>query len=295
MDEVLPVLVSGIAQGVPIFVIASGLTLIYGVLHVLNFAHGAFFMIGAYVLATQLNSTSLAAFVGVCLVAALVVMAVGWASEAVVFTWLYRSGSQISFLGAFAAFLVLQGLVVVVWGNSPRTAAYPKSLQGSVTVAGARISVYDLAIVGVGVVVALGLYLLINRTSLGLQMRAVSHDRTMASALGVRSRRIATTVFVIGSFLAGLAGALTAPITSVDPSLAVSFIVPAFVVVIVGGLGSVEGALVAALLLGVLESVLFRYANWLSGFSYYIIVALILMVRPQGLFGSFSSSTRIAR
>jgi len=295
VNDLLPIVVSGVAQGVPIFVVASGLTLIYGVLHILNFAHGAFFLIGAYVLATQLTSTSLGSFVITVLFAGLVVMLIGMACEFFVFRRLYAAGSQVSFLGAFALFLALQGAAQLVWGDNPRTAQYPADLSGATEILGAFVSVYDVAVMAVGAAVAVGLFLMLNKSSLGSRVRAVAQDRVMATALGIRAPRVSLIVFAIGSFLAGAAGALTAPVTSVDMSLAASYIVPAFVVVIVGGLGSIQGALLAALLLGVMESVLFRYATWMTGFSYYLLVAVILMFRPQGLFGSFSRTTQIAR
>ncbi len=295
MDALLPVFVSGIAQGVPIFVIASGLTLIYGVMHVLNFAHGAFFLIGAFVVTSVIRGNSVGAFIVAALVAGLVVMAVGTACEVVVFRQLYKAGSLVGFLGAFALFLALGGLATHVWGNRPRTVKYPSGLGGAVRVGGTQVATYDLAVVGVGLVVAAALYTLLIHTSVGTRVRALSHDRSMAMALGIRAPRVGTLVFALGSFLAGIAGALITPVTSINSGLGAAYLVPAFVVVIVGGLGSVSGALVAAVALGVIDSVLFHYVPTLAGFSYYIIVALMLMLRPQGLFGHSSRMTQIAR
>lgn len=297
MDVILSVLVSGIAQGVPIFIVASGLTLIYGVLHVLNFAHGAFFLIGAFIVTTAFVGTSVGSYVLAAILAGLGVLVVGVLSEVFVFRPLYASGSTISLLGAFALFLALSGLSVVIWGVNPRTVAYPQGLNGSFTVAGARLGEYDVAVVGVGAVIAAGLYVLVNKTSLGMRVRAVSQDRTMATALGVRVRAVSTTIFAIGAFLAGIAGAIIAPVASIDEGLGLSvdYMLPAFIVIIVGGLGSIPGALIAAMTLGVIEAALFRFAPGLSGFSYYIVVAIFLMVRPQGLFGSPSRSLGMAR
>lgn len=295
MNSLLPAIVSGIAQGVPIFVIASGLTLIYGVMHVLNFAHGAFFLVGAYVVTTVLHGNSLPAFLGAALIAGLVVMALGAVCEVVVFRPLYKAGSTVGFLGAFALFLTISGLAIHVWGNTPRTTRYPEGLTGSIPVTGSRVAVYDLAVVGVGLVIAAGLWLLLTRTSVGIRVRALSHDRAMASALGIRAPRVGLLVFALGSFLAGIAGAMITPVTSIDSGLGAAYLIPAFVVVIVGGLGSVPGALVAAIALGVIDSIMFRYVPSLSGFSYYLIVAAMLVARPQGLFGRTSRTTQIAR
>jgi branched-chain amino acid transport system permease protein len=295
MSDLLSVIVSGVAQGVPIFVIASGLTLIYGVMHVLNFAHGAFFLIGAFVVTSVLKGDSVMAFVGAALVAGVVVMLVGIACEVLVFRRLYKAGPLVGFLGAFALFLALGGMATHIWGNDPRTVKYPEALDGAVSLFGAKVAAYDLAVVGVGMVIAAGLYVLLTRTSIGTRVRALSHDRSMAMALGIRAPQVGTLVFAIGSFLAGVAGALITPVTSIDGGLSAAYIVPAFVVVIVGGLGSVPGALIAALVLGVVDSLLFRYVQSMSGFSYYLIVAVILMFRPQGLFGKSSRTTQIAR
>ena len=295
MNELVTIIVSGLAQGFPLFIIASGLTLIYGVLRVLNFAHGSLFMIGAYFVASVLTSTSLVTFILTALLAGLVVAAVGVACEVVVFRRLYDGAHSISLLGAFALFLVLNGLVEEIWGVAPRTVPYPRELSGQLSLAGVAIAKYDLAVIGVGLVVAAGLFVLISRTSFGAQMRAISHDRTMALALGVRVGLVSTVVFALGAFLAGIAGALIAPATSVDPSMAGAFITPAFVVIIVGSMGSAGGAFVAALLLQTLESFIFNYVPWLSGFGFYVVVAVILMARPQGLFGGRSSSAVVAR
>jgi len=297
MNDLITVLTTGIAQGVPIFVVASGLTLIYGVLHVLNFAHGSFFLIGALIVTTTLRGDSLGAFLVSMLLAGLGVMAIGVVSEVVVFRPLYKAGPTVSFLGAFALFLALLGLSTMVWGSNPRTVDYPALLDGSFSVGGARVGQYDVALGVVGVLIALGLWLLLTRTSLGTRVRAVSHDRTMALALGISAGRVSTLVFGIGAFLAGVAGALIAPVASIDEGLALSndYMLPAFIAIIVGGLGSVPGALIAAIALGVLESLTFRIAPSLSGFSFYLVVAVFLMVRPQGLLGSSARSTAMAR
>lgn len=295
MNDLLNIILSGLAQGFPLFVIASGLTLIYGVLRVLNFAHGSLFMIGAYIVAASLNSTSLGMFLLTALLAGLCVAVVGVLCEVLVFRRLYDGAHSISLLGAFALFLVLNGLVEKIFGVEPRTVPYPKTLSGSIEVAGVPISKYDIMVITIGLLIAILLWVLISRTTFGAQMRAISHDRTMALALGIRVGLVSTIVFALGAFLAGISGALIAPATSVDPSMAGAFLTPAFVVIIVGSMGSASGAFVAALLLQTLESFIFNYIPWLSGFGFYVVVAIILMVRPQGLFGGRSTSTVVAR
>lgn len=297
MNDVISILVTGVAQGVPVFIVASGLTLIYGVLHVLNFAHGAFFLIGAFIVTSTLGGDTVGDFLLSMLLAGVGVMVIGVVSEIVVFRRLYKSGSTVSFLGAFALFLALVGVAIIIWGTNPKTVAYPKGLDGSFDVLGARIGQYDIAMVVVGGVIASGLWLLLTKTSLGTRVRAISQDRTMAVALGIRVKRVSTIVFAIGAFLAGVAGALITPVSSIEEGLALSvdYMIPAFIVIIVGGLGSVPGALIAALGLGIIESILFRVAPALTGFSYYLVVAAFLMFRPQGIFGSPSHSFKMAR
>lgn len=297
MNDMISMLVAGVAQGVPIFIVASGLTLIYGVLHVLNFAHGAFFLIGAFIVTSTLQTNTIGSFLLSMLIAGIGVMAIGVVSEVVVFRRLYEAGSTVSFLGAFALFLALGGVAILIWGTNPRTVAYPQELNGSFDFLGARIGQYDAAMVVVGIIIAVGLWLLLTKTSLGARVRAISQDRTMALALGIRVGRVSTMVFAIGAFLAGIAGALITPVSSIDEGLALSsdYMIPAFIVIIVGGLGSVSGALIAAIGLGIIESILFRVAPELSGFSYYLVVAVFLMFRPQGLFGSPSHSFKMAR
>ena len=186
MDELLTIIISGLAQGFPLFVVASGLTLIYGVLRVLNFAHGSLFMIGAYVVASTLHSSGLVSFAVSVVLAGLCVAAVGVACEMLIFRRLYDGAHSVSLLGAFALFLVLNGLVEEVWGVEPRTVPYPDAISGRISLAGVPLAKYDLVVIGVGMVIALALWLLVTKTSVGAQMRAISHDRTMALALGVR-------------------------------------------------------------------------------------------------------------
>ena len=288
---------SGLFLAATYAIAAFGLVIVFGVLDILNFAHGGFFLIGAFIVTSTLQGGSLGAFLGSVLRAGAGVMVIGIVSEVLDFRPLYKAGSTVSFLGAFALFLALVGLAIAIWGTNPRTVSYPDALDGSFTVAGARIGQYEIAMVLLGGLIAVGLWLLLTRTSLGMRVRAVSHDRTMALALGIRVGRVSTTVFAIGAFLAGVAGALISPVSSIDEGLALStdYMLPAFIVIIVGGLGSVPGALLAALALGVIESVIFRVAPSLSGFSYYLVVAVFLMFRPQGIFGSPSRSVQMAR
>jgi branched-subunit amino acid ABC-type transport system permease component len=287
MSEALAALVAGIAQGVPLFIVASGLTLIFGLLHVLNFAHGAFFMLGAFLVATFLGGQGVnpLVFLAAALAAAAVLAVVGSVTDTVVFKRLYGRDHMVTLLASYALLLMLEGLTTELWGVEPRVQRQAPAFAGSVSLFGLQVAVYDLVLVVIGLVIAVGLFWMLQRTAYGKTVRAVATDEQMARALGIRARRVQTGVFALGAGLAGLGGALMAPLVSVDVGLAPSFAIQSFAVVIIGGLGSVSGALVAALIIGVSESLLVSYAPEVGGFSLYIAVALVLMLRPQGLLG----------
>jgi branched-chain amino acid transport system permease protein len=286
MNQFLSAIAGGIASGVPLFLVASGLTLIFGVMGVLNFAHGGFFMIGAYVPVSLISgqAVSLPVFVLAALAGALLLAAIGFVSERLVFAQLYREGHIVNLLASYSILLIVNGAAILVWGTSNKSVDTPDALSGAVRFTFLTEPTYNLFIVAVGVLAALGLWLLLERTSVGIQIRAVAHDRTMARALGVRAGRIGTGVFVLGAALAGLAGALDAPLLSVAPGLDNAFVIQSFAVVIIGGLGSMTGALAAAIVLGLVDSFLVSYLPSLSSYGLYILVAAVLLLRSNGLF-----------
>jgi branched-subunit amino acid ABC-type transport system permease component len=288
MSQFVSVLLTGIAYGVPVFLVASGLTLIYGVIGVLNFAHGAFFVLGALLTAGLLGGSvpGVAAFALAVAAGALLAAGVGLLTELTVVRRLYHADHITMLLGTYAVLLTIEGAAEVVWGTDIRSQRQPELLAGDVRILGAVITVYDLALVAVGAAVAAGLWLLVNRSRSGRAIRAIAQDSTMAQAIGINSKRVLLVVFGLGSCLAGLAGGLMAPNVSVSPSLGNAFILQCFVVVIVGGLGSIEGALVASLLVGVAETAAVAYLPELTGFTFYILVAVVLVLRPQGLLGN---------
>lgn len=287
MLEVLAAAVAGLASGMPQFIVASGLTLIYGVMRVLNFAHGALFMLGAFVFYTVVGGTPTVSswLLGAC-AAVVVLAAVGAGAETLVFKRLYARDHTTTLLASYAVLLVLDGAAQQIWGLNPRTQEQLPLVAGSVRLLGTRIAVYDLVLIGVGAMLAVALTLLLRGSSFGRAVTAVSQDPVMAQATGLRTRRLQLSVFALGAALAGLAGALIAPLVSIDTSLAPTFVVQSFAIVIIGGLGSMPGALTAALVLGLVDSFAVSFAPTLAGFSLYAGVAVILLLRPQGLFGS---------
>lgn len=285
MSDLISALISGIAQGVPLFIVASGLTLIFGVLRILNFAHGAFFMIGAFVVTTVLSgeSVSMPVFLLAALVAAGALAATGALADTVVFRKLYGQDHMIPLLASYALLIALDGLALVIWGNRPRSQASVEGFGGSFQFGDIRVASYDLVLLVIGVIIGAALFLILQKTHVGKIVRAVSIDEQMASALGVPARKVQVGVFAAGAALAGLSGALMAPLVSIDVGLAPTFAIQSFAIVIIGGLGSIGGALVAALILGVADSFAVNFAPELAGFSLYIAVALVLLLRPQGL------------
>lgn len=285
MSDLISAIISGIAQGMPLFIVASGLTLIFGVLRILNFAHGAFFMIGAFVMTTVLSgqSVSMPVFLLAALVAAGALAATGALADTFVFRKLYGQHPMIPLLASYALLIALDGLAQVIWGNSPRSQASVEGFGGSIQFGDIRVASYDIVLLVVGVIIGTALFLVLQKTHVGKIVRAVSSDEHMARALGVPARKVQVGVFAVGAALAGLSGALMAPLVSIDVGLAPTFAIQSFAIVIIGGLGSIGGALVAALILGIADSLAVNFAPELAGFSLYIAVALVLLLRPQGL------------
>jgi len=281
------IIASGLADGVLLFLIASGLTLIFGVLRILNFAHGGFFVLGSYIVWQLLAGRAVSGplFLVAVVASGISVTAIGIVAERVLFRRLYSLPPVTSLLGTFALLLILQGLAQLVWGLGPRSVAAPTTFGGLIHVGGGDIPVYSIVLFAIGLVVAVGLRYLVSATSFGRTVRAVAEDRYATALLGVNSNAIFIPMFALGIFLAGIGGALAAPTLGLTPDLAVVFIIQAFAVVIIGGLGSVPGSLIAALFLGVLKSELVRYAPGLADFSIYLALIAVLVVRPQGLFG----------
>ena len=287
MSLLLVQLLSGLANAMFLFLIASGLSLIFGVTRIVNFAHGSFYMLAAYLtysLAAALPGGP-AAFYLAALVAALVVAVVGGLVEVLLLRRVYRAPELYQLLLTFALVLVTADVVRYVWGADNKTGPAAPGLAGSVPVAGQLFPSYDLAIILFGPLVALGLWLLFHRTRWGVLIRAATQDREMVAALGVDQARLFTGVFVLGSFLAGLGGALQVPRLALTTVMDTSVIVEAFVVVVIGGMGSVWGALLASLLIGVLNAYGVLLLPKAAIVLIFVVMAVVLVVRPWGLLG----------
>ena len=293
---------NGLQFGVMLFLMAAGLTLIFGVMGLINLAHGSLYMIGAFAAAAVAGLTG--SFL-LALVAAMAAAAMaGVLVEVVVIRRLYATDHLDQVLATFALILIFSEGTRWVFGSFPLFLDIPEYLSGPVTLPGGiEYPFYRLVLIVAGLAVAAGLGLLINRTRIGIQIRAGENDREMIAALGVDISRLYTMVFALGAALAGLAGALVGAIQSVQVGMGEPVLILAFVVIVIGGIGSIKGALVGALLVGLTDTLggiflpelfkLFTDASTatsagsaLASMSIYILMGAILIWRPTGLFGA---------
>ncbi len=287
MDQIFGQLIAGLSYGSTLFLVSAGLTLIFGVTRVVNFAHGSLYMLGAYAaytITTHLPPTSLNFFGGL-LLAALAVTLLGAVIEVVLLRRIYTSPEMFQLLATFGVVLIVQDAALAIWGPGELFAARAPGLKGSVEIAGALVPQYSIFVMIVGPCVYSVLWWAINRTRWGVWVRAASQDRETAGALGLNEPLLFTSAFALGAFLAGLAGALQIPRETVNLQMDLAILIEAFVVVVVGGLGSVTGALWAALLIGTLHA----FGSWWLPQSTlvltFLVMAGVLIVRPYGLLG----------
>ena len=291
---------NGLQYGVLLFLVAAGLTLVFGVMDFVNLAHGVQYMLGAYLAATLATLTG--SFWGGLLLALPAALLFGLALEWLVFRHLYARDHLAQVLATFGVILFLSQAVRAIFGTAPLHMPLPAGLEGGIELLpGLRYPLYRLAILIAGLLVALGLWLLIERTRAGALVRAGASNAPMLSALGIDTGRLFLLVFAAGAMLAGFAGAMAAPILSVDPNMGETVLILAFVVIVIGGAGSIRGAFLAALLVGLVETLgrsllpdLLRLVlapgparqtgAALGSMLVYLLRALILAVRPRGLF-----------
>jgi branched-chain amino acid transport system permease protein len=278
---------SGLTAAMFLFLIASGLSLIFGVLRVLNFAHGSFYMIGAY-LAWQLVQwvgTGGGRFWLAVLGAAVGIAILGGVVERLLLRHLYGKEELYQLLFTYALVLIISDAAKVLWGTQQQSVSRPPGLEGSFRLFNTVIPWYNLFILLLGPAIAFVFWLVLNRTRAGRLIRAAALDREMLGALGVNVSRLYTGVFVIGSFLAGLGGALVTPVKTIVPGMDVEIIVEAFIVVVIGGLGSFWGTFLGALIYGQVLSFGILIFPRFSIFSVFALMAVVLIIRPWGLLG----------
>jgi len=278
---------SGLTTAMIMFLIASGLSLIFGVLKIINFAHGSMYMIGAYVAwnMTLILGTSFLGFWGSVLVAATTVALLGLIVERCLLQFMYKREELYQLLFTYALVLIFSDACKFIWGTEPHSVSRPVLLGGYFEIMGVRLPHYDLVILIIGPMIAFGFWLLLNRTSWGRIIRAAAMDREMLGALGTNVQRLYTSMFVLASFLAGLSGALVTPIKSVVPGMDVEIIIEAFIVVVIGGLGSLWGTLLGSIVYGLVLAFGILIFPRFSIFAAFIMMVGVLIIRPWGLLG----------
>ena len=292
MVTAVAILVDGVDYAAWLFIVAVGLTLIYGVMKVLNVAHGAFYSLGAYAAAWSVGiyfERGLApagSFLVLAAAALVVGVAAGLVLERGLLRFFYGREDVLLVLVTYAAFLILENVVLDVWGVEAYPAYQPASLLGTLAIAGLPFAGYELMLVPLAAAIAAALIYTLARTRLGKLLRAVIHDREMAQICGIDVARMFTLTFVAGAVLGAVGGAATAPIISVVPGIGVEVIVLAFAVVVTGGLGSVTGTIVGALIVGIARAAAIHLLPEVELFVIYAAMTLVLLLRPQGLFAA---------
>jgi branched-chain amino acid transport system permease protein len=287
-------LLNGIQLGLMLFLMAAGLTLIFGIMNFLNLAHGVIYMMGAFFAASILQWTGsflLAILLGVAGSAVL-----GVVLDLAIFRQLYERSHFDQVLGTFALILFFNDFVILVWGPEPQYMAIPDWLSGSVPLpAEGSYPVYRLLIMAAALAVAVGLYLLITRTRTGMLIRAGASNRQMLSGLGINVRALSMFVFALGSAMAGFAGLISGPLIAVQVGMGDVMLIVAFVVIVIGGIGSITGAFIAAILVGIVDTLgRFLLPQWLgftagpalASMADYVLMAAVLFWSPQGLLGN---------
>jgi branched-chain amino acid transport system permease protein len=292
-------LLNGFQFGILLFLLSAGLTLVLGIMNFVNLAHGSLFMAGAYFSVAAYNLTG--SFIGAVLLGIAATMLLGFVMERLVLAKLYARDHLYQVLATFGLILLLNELVTMVWGRAALYAELPSALSGTVNLFGLHYSAYRASIIVVGLVIGLALYWMINKTRVGMLIRAGASDAPMVSALGVNIKLVNLLVFCAGAGLAGLSGLMAAPILSVQSGMGDPVLILTLVVIVTGGIGSIRGAFYGALIIGMVETLgraflplLFRAildpalaqvaGPAVASVSIYILMIIVLAMRPQGLF-----------
>jgi len=290
LDQILPVIADGIIYSAWLFIAALGLTLIYGVMKIVNVTHGSFYALGAYAGASFTGAwlargyPPMLSYVVLLVAAALVTLVFAPIIERGILRFMYARDEVVILLITYALFLILEDTIKLIWGVNPYFVAEPYALLGSFNIGGLPYPTYNLIMVGLALVAGGGLAWLLRGTRVGKLLMVVIHDPELSRAMGINVDRYYLATFTFGSMLAAIGGSFTSPTVSVVPGLGVDVIVLSFAVVVIGGLGSLPGAALGAVIVGLVRSVSVHYAPQLELFVIYLVMALVLAFRPRGLF-----------
>jgi branched-chain amino acid transport system permease protein len=290
VDAALTILLDGLQFSSYLFIVSAGLTIIFGVMKILNVAHGSFYAWGAYTAAFFIGKFSdmgLPDALGfLIIVAAAIVVGVilGFIIEQGILKHMYERDEVLIVLATFGLFLVLEDIILIAFGTDPYFAYQPMALLDSVELGGITRDVYGISLIGVAAVVAVGCWWLLNKTKWGTLLKAVIFDREMGISMGINVPLVYTLTFIGGAILGGLGGAYIAPTISVAPGLGTEVIVLSFAVVVVGGMGSIVGAAIGSLIIGILRAIAVHELPQVELFVVFAVMAIVLVFRPEGLF-----------
>ena len=290
VEAALTILLDGLQFSSYLFIVSAGLTIIFGVMKILNVAHGSFYAWGAYTAAFFIGKFSdmgLPDALGfLIIVAAAIVVGVilGFIIEQGILKHMYERDEVLIVLATFGLFLVLEDIILIAFGTDPYFAYQPMALLDSVELGGITRDVYGMTLIGVAAVVAVGCWWLLNRTKWGTLLKAVIFDREMGISMGINVPLVYTLTFIGGAILGGLGGAYIAPTISVAPGLGTEVIVLSFAVVVVGGMGSIAGAAIGSLIIGLLRAIAVHELPQVELFVVFAVMAIVLVFRPEGLF-----------
>lgn len=286
MTGIFPVqLINGVFIAMGIYMVASGLSLVFGVLGILNFAHGSLYMYGAFFVFTYTGYMA-GDFWLALLIAPAAVVLIGIGMEVTFLRPIYKADPLYQLLLTYGLVLIFGDLVKLIWGAENQSVARPEGFEGTMEIFGQLFPSYQMfVLVPIGIMTIIGLYLFLNKTPVGRLVRAATQDREMIGALGVNVRLLYTGVFALGAFLGGLGGAVLAPMGALYPGMDFDIIIEVFLVVVLGGLGSMAGTALGALIYGELKSFGILFVPELESLFIYILMAVVLVTRPQGLLG----------
>ncbi len=278
---------SAMTTAASLFIIAAGLTLIFGALRIINVAHGSFYMYGAYFMATVFAGDGGGwLFWAGLILTPIFVAAIGAGTEMLLLRRVYDRDHLVQLLITYALFLILADLALRFWGSDNLTAPQPPILSGAASIGTVSFPAYDLFVIGCAIAVGIAMWGLLSRTMLGWTIRAAVEDPETLSASGTNVKLLFTSVFALGSLLAGFGGAVIAPLQSVGPGMGAAVIVSAFIVAVIGGLGSIAGAAIGAIIIGVFEAAGILYAPTWAPACIFLAMIIVLAVRPAGLLGN---------
>ncbi|MFL2845329.1 MAG: branched-chain amino acid ABC transporter permease [Candidatus Puniceispirillaceae bacterium] len=290
MEAALTILLDGLQFSSYLFIVSAGLTIIFGVMKILNVAHGSFYAWGAYTAAffigkfSDMGLPDALGFLIIVAAAIVVGIILGFIIEQGILKYMYERDEVLIVLATFGLFLVLEDIILIAFGTDPYFAYQPMALLDAVELGGITRDVYGLTLIGVAAIVAVGCWWLLNKTKWGTLLKAVIFDREMGISMGINVPLVYTLTFIGGAILGGLGGAYIAPTISVAPGLGTEVIVLSFAVVVVGGMGSIAGAAIGSLIIGILRAIAVHELPQVELFVVFAVMAIVLVFRPEGLF-----------